>query len=68
MKERTSDILTFKVDPHLRAHIEKNASEKNLKVGAYIKAVLKKHSKYKSPELVWKANLNTITNAEAMPA
>jgi hypothetical protein len=46
------DVMTFKVNSHLRKHLETEAKKKDLKVGTYIKALLKKHTKYKEPELV----------------
>jgi hypothetical protein len=45
-------ILTFKVKPDFKQFIEKQAKKKGLKTGAYIKAVLKKHTGFKERELV----------------
>lgn len=52
MKEKRSDILTFKASSHFRNHLNKKATEKNLKLGTFIKAILKKHTAYKEPDLV----------------
>lgn len=39
-------------DKHFREHLEKCAEKKRLKLGTYIKALLKKETKYKEKELV----------------
>lgn len=49
---KQSNILNFKVSDHLKAEIEKQAQKAGLRPGAFIKAVVKKHIKYKEPELV----------------
>lgn len=45
-------ILTFKVKSDFKRFIEKQAKKKSLSTGGYIKAVLKKHTKYVEPDLV----------------
>ena len=47
-----SDVMTFKANPEFRAHLEKQAEKRKLRVGTYIKAVLKKYTSYKEKELV----------------
>lgn len=47
-----SDVMTFKANEHFRQHLEKKAGEKKLKVGTYVKAILKKYTGYKEKELV----------------
>ena len=44
--------MTFKANDHFRTHLENKALDKDLKVGTYIKAILKKHTGYKEPEIV----------------
>jgi Leu/Phe-tRNA-protein transferase len=39
-------------DEHFRKHLEKCAKKNELKLGTYIKALLKKETKYKEKELV----------------
>lgn len=51
-QEKTNDVFCLKLDKDFREHLDKQAVKKNLRLGTYIKAVLKKHSKYKKPELV----------------
>lgn len=51
-KTQKSDVMTFKARDHFRAHLKSKADEKGLNVGTYIKAILKKHTGYKEPELV----------------
>ena len=45
-------VITFKASPHFAQHLEKQGNKKRLKLGTFIKAVLKKHTKYKEPELL----------------
>lgn len=45
-----SNVMTFKASKPFREHLEQQAIKKKLKTGTYIKAVLKKHSKYKEPD------------------
>lgn len=45
-------VLNFKVSQHFKDHIVNAAKRKGLKPGTFIKAVIKKHTKYKEPELV----------------
>lgn len=49
---RTSDVITFKAKEHFRKHLEKKSGEKKLKLGTFIKAVLKKYTGYKEEELI----------------
>jgi hypothetical protein len=51
-KNEQSEILNFKASKHLKLAIKAAADEKGLKPGTFIKAVVKKHIKYKEPELV----------------
>lgn len=44
--------MTFKANSHFRKHLEKAAKDKKLKVGTFIKALLKKHTQYKEPEIL----------------
>lgn len=50
-KERC-DVMTFKADKSFREHLEKKAKDNKLKVGTYLKVILKKHTGYKERELV----------------
>lgn len=45
-------ILNFKVSEHLKNAILKSAQRKGLKPSEFIRAVVKKHIKYKEPELI----------------
>ncbi len=45
-------VLTFKASDDFVQHLQGQADKKRLKLGTFIKAVLKKHTKYKEPELV----------------
>lgn len=47
-----NEVITFKASKHFREHLEKQAVRKKLKPGTYIKAVLKKYTKYKEPEIL----------------
>jgi hypothetical protein len=40
-------IINFRADDDFRKHLEAKARENDMAVGAYIKQLLKKHSKYK---------------------
>lgn len=51
-EKEQSEILNFKASKHLKNAIKKAADEKGLKPGTFIKAVVKKHIRYKEPELV----------------
>lgn len=51
-KNKQDNILNFKVSEHFKEAIEKHAQRAGLRPGAFIKAVVKKHIKYKEPELV----------------
>lgn len=44
--------MTFKASGDFREHLEEKAEEKGLKVGTFIKAILKKYTGYKEKELV----------------
>lgn len=46
--------MKFSIDikAPLREHLEKAAKAKNMKLGTYIKAVLKKKTGYKDPEIM----------------
>jgi len=48
----TREAITFKIKPDFKKHIEKQAKGKHLSTGSFIKAVLKKHTKYVEPDLV----------------
>lgn len=50
--KRKSVILNFKASEHLKTAILDAATEAGLKPGTFIKAVVKKHIKYKEPNLV----------------
>ena len=45
--------ITFKAKDDFKEHIDKQAFKKGLSTGAYIKAILKKYTKFKEKELVW---------------
>ncbi len=45
--------ITFKVKPDFKEHIDKQAIKKGISTGSYIKAILKKYTKFKEKELVW---------------
>jgi predicted DNA binding CopG/RHH family protein len=47
-----SEVVTFKASEHFRAHIEQEAKKKGIKTGTFIKAVLKKYTKYKENEKI----------------
>lgn len=51
MQKRT--ILTTELEPELKAHLENQASKKKVSLSRYVRAALKKSSKYKEPKLVW---------------
>lgn len=51
-KKEQSEILNFKASKHLKNAIKAEADKKGLKVGTFVKAVVKKHIRYKEPELV----------------
>lgn len=51
-KQNKGNILNFKVSDHFKGEIVKHAERAGLKPGTFIKAVIKKHIKYKEPELV----------------
>jgi predicted DNA binding CopG/RHH family protein len=44
--------ITFKASDQFAEHIGKQAVKKGLKVGTFIKAVLKKHTNFKEKDLV----------------
>lgn len=44
--------ITFKASDDLKEHLDKQAVKKGLATGAYIKAILKKFTKFKEKELV----------------
>lgn len=52
MKQAKGDVINFKAHQHFREHLDNQARKKGMKLGTYIKAVLKKYTKYKEPELV----------------
>jgi len=45
-------LITFKTTPHFKEFVEKQAKRAKLSTSKYIKEVVKKHSKYKEPELI----------------
>lgn len=45
-------ILTFETDPEFKKHLEKQALKNEKTLSAYIRAALKRQSKYKERELV----------------
>lgn len=49
---KRGDVMTFKASEDFRDHLEKEAIKRNLKTGTFIKAVLKKYTKYKEKDLV----------------
>lgn len=51
-KNEQTEILNFKASKHLKQAIKDAADAANLKPGTFIKAVVKKHIKYKEPNLV----------------
>lgn len=51
-EKEQSEILNFKASKHLKKAIKDAADAKGLKPGTFIKAVVKKHIKYKEPDLV----------------
>jgi hypothetical protein len=51
-EKEKSVILNFKASKHLKEAILVAADEANLRPSTFIKAVVKKHIKYKEPNLV----------------
>lgn len=51
-KDKTNDVFCIKLNQHFRQHLEDQADKKKIKLGTYVKAMLKKHTKYKEPEIV----------------
>ncbi len=47
-----SVILNFKASEHLKNAIKAAADQAGLKPGTFVKAVVKKHIKYREPNLV----------------
>lgn len=47
-----SKVMSFKASEDLENHLKIKAEEKKLKVGTYIKAILKKYSGFKEKSLV----------------
>jgi predicted DNA binding CopG/RHH family protein len=45
-------VFPIKLSDHFRKHIEKQAVRRGLPTGTFIKAVLKKYTRYKEPELL----------------
>jgi hypothetical protein len=45
-------ILTLEVEPELKEHLEKQAVKKNVTTSRYVRAVLKKGTKFKERDLV----------------
>ena len=45
--------ITVKLEPELREHIQAIADQKNVDLSKYVRAVLKKSSKYKEKAIVW---------------
>lgn len=45
--------ITFKAKEDFKEHIDKQAVKKGISTSAYIKAILKKYTKFKEKELVW---------------
>ena len=50
MKQQS--LISFKIKPEFKAHVESEARRRGLPVSAYIKAVLAKFSKYKEKPIV----------------
>lgn len=46
-----NNVLNFKATDHFKQAILKAAERKGLKPSTFIKAVIKKHIKYKEPEI-----------------
>lgn len=44
--------ITFKAKEDFKEHLDKQALKKGLPTGTYIKAILKKYTKFKEKELV----------------
>jgi predicted DNA binding CopG/RHH family protein len=51
-KNKKDDILNFKVTDHLKKAILKKAERAGLRPSSFIREVIKKHIKYKEPDLV----------------
>lgn len=45
-------ILTVEIDPELKEHLDKQAVKKKVNLSRYIRAALKKASKYKEKDIV----------------
>jgi hypothetical protein len=45
-------ILTVEVEPELKEHLDKEAVRKNVTTSRYVRAALKKASKYKEKKIV----------------
>lgn len=46
------NAISIDIKPHFKQHLDKQALKKGLNFGTFIKAVLKKHTKYKEPEVI----------------
>lgn len=45
-------FLTIELDPELKEHIDKQAIRKKITISRYVRAALKKVSKYKEPDIL----------------
>lgn len=45
-------MITVELDPELKEHLDKQAVKKNVNLSRYIRAALKKVSKYKEKQIV----------------
>lgn len=45
-------LISFKIKPDFKKHVEKAAKTKKLSTGGFIKAVLKKHTEYVEKDLI----------------
>ena len=52
MKEAKREVITFDAGKGLRQHIEKQALKKGIGISKYVKAIVKKHCKFKEPDLL----------------
>lgn len=51
-KKKYCEVFSLKLKEDFYKHLEARADEKKLKVGTYMKAILKKHTGYKEKELI----------------
>jgi hypothetical protein len=46
------EVITFKASKHFKDHVKEQAKKKKLKPSAFIKAVIKKQTGYKEPNII----------------